>query len=68
MVHLTPFYWIGTIGFILTALLHIPFRLLLKSSDVDLIFFIQYLTFATFLSLSARDLKNKSVKLKADKS
>ena len=53
MEKLNAFYTIGTVGMIVTAMLHMLFALVLNLSSVHSIFFFLYPTFTAFLAIGA---------------
>ncbi len=58
MKKMNPFFAIGTIGFLVTAVLHIFMALVLKMPAVNPVFITLYPTFATFLIMGTAQIIN----------
>ena len=60
MKHLNAFYIIGTVGMLVTAILHITLALLLHQPSVHTTFFVLYPMFAAFLAIGFGQLLKKA--------
>lgn len=59
MKNLNPFFTIGTVGMIVTAILHIAFALVLNL-PIHTVFITLYPVFAVFMAIGFTQIKNKN--------
>ena len=61
MKHLNSFFVIGTCGMVITAVLHIILAAVVGLNSVHMVFFVNYMTFLTFLVIGAANLKKAKI-------
>lgn len=58
---MNSFFIIGTCGMVITAVLHVVLAVIVGLKSIHMVFFVNYLTFLSFLVIGAANLKKAKV-------